>query len=316
MRRLGRYPHRALNTARQVGCIASRSCRRAPLARPECFDLKSVRARSGLRAACGGGCGSQRFPKSSRLMPDQSTAHAGSADSRSLLRAASPQEPARRCHSVVAYLALSVVLHLTLGVSVLLTVALVVLTAGFLVRTFVVFHDCGHGSLFSSKRANRWVGRFAGCWCFHRMTLAARPCGASRQLGRSRASRHRDIVTLTVDEYRARSPRRSTGVPVDTQSVGQFGIGPIVAMVVGPRSPLALSVAPTQQCARDRCMRVPGRRRAVRLIGWTRCYWLAPSALLAEDWDLAVLRATPVRDATEEQRPMDYTEGHCGGSST
>src|ERR1700733_1904208 len=64
--------------------------------------------------------------------------------------------------SIVPYLALSVVLDLTLGISVLLTAALAVLTGGFLVRTFVVFHDCAHGSLFPSKRANRWVGRLAG----------------------------------------------------------------------------------------------------------------------------------------------------------
>lgn len=34
--------------------------------------------------------------------------------------------------------------------------------AGFLVRTFVVFHDCAHGSLLASRRANRWVGRLLG----------------------------------------------------------------------------------------------------------------------------------------------------------
>src|SRR5690348_11184611 len=61
--------------------------------------------------------------------------------------------------SIVPYLALSILLDLTLGTSVLLTVSLVVLAGGFLVRTFVVFHDCAHGSLFASKGANRWIGR-------------------------------------------------------------------------------------------------------------------------------------------------------------
>ena len=64
--------------------------------------------------------------------------------------------------SMVPYLAVSILLDLTLGVSILLTVTLVALAAGFLVRTFIVFHDCAHGSLFPSKRANRWVGRLAG----------------------------------------------------------------------------------------------------------------------------------------------------------
>src|SRR5690242_11267462 len=49
--------------------------------------------------------------------------------------------------SVVPYLAVSVLMYLALDVSYLLTLALVLPAAGFLVRTFVVFHDCAHGSL-------------------------------------------------------------------------------------------------------------------------------------------------------------------------
>src|SRR5207253_7930698 len=48
--------------------------------------------------------------------------------------------------SVVPYLALSGVMYVSLGVSPLLVLLLAVLQAGFLVRTFVVFHDCAHGS--------------------------------------------------------------------------------------------------------------------------------------------------------------------------
>src|SRR5579871_5895586 len=64
--------------------------------------------------------------------------------------------------SVVPYLAVSVLMYLSLGVSNLLTLALVLPASGFLVRTFVVFHDCAHGSLFASKRANRHVGSVLG----------------------------------------------------------------------------------------------------------------------------------------------------------
>jgi fatty acid desaturase len=47
--------------------------------------------------------------------------------------------------SAVPYLAVCVLMYLALGVSYLLTLALVLPAAGFLVRTFVVFHDCAHG---------------------------------------------------------------------------------------------------------------------------------------------------------------------------
>src|SRR5437588_3171319 len=138
--------------------------------------------------------------------------------------------------SIVPYLALSVLLYLTLGVSVLLTVALVVLAAGFLVRTFVVFHDCAHGSLFASKRANRRVGRLAGLLVLSpyerwRHDHAVHH-GTSGDLERRGVG---DIVTLTVQEYRARSWRSRLAYRVIRNPVFMFGLGPIIAMVVGPR---------------------------------------------------------------------------------
>src|SRR3984957_19352105 len=64
--------------------------------------------------------------------------------------------------SVGAYLSLCVAMYLMLSVSLLLVVALVIPTAGFLVRVFVMFHDCVHGSLLPSKRANTWAGTVLG----------------------------------------------------------------------------------------------------------------------------------------------------------
>src|SRR3954469_18229147 len=56
--------------------------------------------------------------------------------------------------SVVAYLALTAGMYAALDVSVLLVIVLAVPAAGFLVRTFVVFHDCAHGSFLPWRRAN------------------------------------------------------------------------------------------------------------------------------------------------------------------
>src|SRR3954453_11749747 len=64
--------------------------------------------------------------------------------------------------SVLAYLALTAVMYAAVDVSVLLVVILVVPAAGFLVRTFVVFHDCAHGSFLPWRRANRWLGITCG----------------------------------------------------------------------------------------------------------------------------------------------------------
>ena len=56
--------------------------------------------------------------------------------------------------SAVPYIALCGLMYVSLGASLVLTLALAIPAAGFLVRVFVVFHDCAHGSLFPSRRAN------------------------------------------------------------------------------------------------------------------------------------------------------------------
>ncbi len=138
--------------------------------------------------------------------------------------------------SVVPYLALSVLLFFTLGVSPLLTGALAILAAGFLVRTFIVFHDCTHGSLLPSKRANRYVGRITGL-------LVLAPFGRWRH---DHAVHHAtsgdlerrgvgDVLTLTVEEYYARSPRGRLEYRISRNPLVMFVLGPIVAMVIGPR---------------------------------------------------------------------------------
>lgn len=43
-----------------------------------------------------------------------------------------------------------------------LCLLLAVPAAGFLVRLFMIQHDCGYGSFFRQRRANDWLGR--GCW--------------------------------------------------------------------------------------------------------------------------------------------------------
>ena len=68
--------------------------------------------------------------------------------------------------SVLPYLVLSVSMYLALQVSYLLVLALAVPAAGFLLRTFIIFHDCTHGSFWPSRRANAWLGAVCGVLVF------------------------------------------------------------------------------------------------------------------------------------------------------
>ncbi len=140
------------------------------------------------------------------------------SDSRSQLRAAvAPFETAKPglaiwqlATSLGLYLATVAAMYWSLTISYWLTLALAFPAAAFLVRTFIVQHDCGHGSFFAGRRANDMVGRICGV-----LTLAP------YQNWRRQHSQHHanwnnldrresgaDIYSscLTVEEYRALTP--------------------------------------------------------------------------------------------------------------
>jgi acyl-lipid omega-6 desaturase (Delta-12 desaturase) len=186
--------------------------------------------------------------------------------------------------SVVPYLVLSALIYLTLGVSVLLTLALAIPAAGFLVRTFIVFHDCGHGSMLPSKRGNAYLGALLGLFVLapygrwrHDHAVHHATSGDLERRGVG------DVLTLTVAEYRARSPRGRLAYRLIRNPLVMFGLGPVFAMIVGPRL-VARGARPRM---RNSVLATDAALAAVVgglcwLMGWQQflIVW-APSALLA-----------------------------------
>jgi omega-6 fatty acid desaturase (delta-12 desaturase) len=186
--------------------------------------------------------------------------------------------------SVVPYLLLSVLSYNLIDYSPLYAALLAVPTAGFLVRTFVVFHDCSHGSLLPSKRANAYVGAVLGLMVlapFHRWRHDhAMHHASSGDLERRGVG---DLPTLTVAEYRARSPRGRFAYRTFRNPLVMFGLGPIFAMVIGPR------IATRAQRPRLRHSVMLTDLSLLAIIG-PLCWWIgvvnflivwAPAALLA-----------------------------------
>lgn len=110
--------------------------------------------------------------------------------------------------------------------------------AGFLLRLFVVQHDCGHGTLFARRRANDWTGRLLG-------VLTLTPYDDWR---RSHAVHHAsagnldkrgigDVLTLTLDEYRALSPGRRLRYRLYRHPLVMFGLAPAWLFLVRYRLP-------------------------------------------------------------------------------
>lgn len=138
--------------------------------------------------------------------------------------------------SVVPYLALTVAMYLCVDVSVWVVLALAVPASGFLQRTFIVFHDCTHGSFMPTRRGNLWLGRFTGFLVFQpfanwRHSHAVHH-GTAGDLDRRGTG---DVPTLTVEEYMSRSWKQRLAYRLFRNPLVMFGIGPVWSLMIGPR---------------------------------------------------------------------------------
>lgn len=108
--------------------------------------------------------------------------------------------------TLLPLLASFAIMYWLLAVSFWWTLLLAVPTAGLLVRTFILMHDCAHGSFFASRRANHLIGAVTGVLTLtpfdqwrHEHALHHASAGDLDRRG------HGDVDTLTVREYLART---------------------------------------------------------------------------------------------------------------
>ncbi|REB07977.1 fatty acid desaturase [Sporosarcina sp. BI001-red] len=123
-----------------------------------------------------------------------------------------------------------------LSVSIWLTLAICVVASGFVVRTFIIFHDCTHGSFFKNKKANDIVGTITGV-----LTLFA-----YEKWKREHAIHHAsssnldkrgvgDIWVMTIQEYQEASFWQRLAYRVYRNPLVMFGFGPLYLVLITSR---------------------------------------------------------------------------------
>jgi omega-6 fatty acid desaturase (delta-12 desaturase) len=176
------------------------------------------------------------------------TPTAAAAEFRNLIRALARYREPNPWRSIVEILITVVPLVLlwllmwwTLHIGYGLYLLLAVPAAGFLVRLFMIQHDCGHGAFFQQRLANDWVGRAIGVltltpYDFWRRTHAAHHATSGNLERRGMG----DIDTLTVSEYLALSRLRRLRYRLYRHPLVMFGLGPAYLFFLQHRLPIGL----------------------------------------------------------------------------
>lgn len=111
--------------------------------------------------------------------------------------------------------------------------------AGLLVRLFIIQHDCGHGSLFTSRRANDWLGRVLGIFTFTPYEYwRLQHAGHHATSGNLDRRGLGDIDTLTVKEYLSRGKFGRLIYRLYRHPVIMFGLGPAYMFILRHRLPI------------------------------------------------------------------------------
>lgn len=140
------------------------------------------------------------------------------------------------CNSVLPFLALWYVMYRSLEIGYWLTLLLAVPTAGFMVRCFIIFHDCCHGSFFREIKTNDRLGLVMGVLVLtpfyqwkHSHAIHHATAGDLDRRGIG------DVYTMTVEEYLAAPWYRKLGYRIMRNPLILFTVGSFIVFTLTHR---------------------------------------------------------------------------------
>ncbi len=143
--------------------------------------------------------------------------------------------------TIVPLVLLWIAMWVALPYSYLVSLLLAFPAAGFLVRLFMIQHDCGHGAFFRRRSFNDWLGRAIGVltltpYDYWRRTHNMHHAGSGNLARRGTG----DITTLTVSEYLALPWRGRLRYRIYRHPMVLFGIGPVWLFFLQHRLPVGM----------------------------------------------------------------------------
>jgi omega-6 fatty acid desaturase (delta-12 desaturase) len=175
-----------------------------------------------------------------------------------------------------------------LSVSYLLTLAVAVAAGCFLVRLFMIQHDCGHGAFFRHKLANDWVGRAIGVLTLTPHDVRRRSHAAHHATSGNHDKRGSgDVCTLTVREYRELPLWRRIGYRLYRHPLIMFGLGSSYLFLLRNRLPTKPTTAD-----REEWVSTLGTNGAIAITCATLIYFLGPLPFLLVHLPIVLVAAS------------------------
>jgi len=142
-------------------------------------------------------------------------------------------------NTFLPFIALWILMYFSMQWSILLTIGLGVINAFFMVRIFIIQHDCGHQSFFKSKKLNNAVGYICSLFSSIPFNYWAKIHNFHHgHNGQLEVREVGDIPTLTVDEYRQRSKWGKLRYRIWRMPLITFVIAPAFYFIISNRFPL------------------------------------------------------------------------------
>ena len=190
--------------------------------------------------------------------------------------------------TIVPFIGLWALAWMALSVSYWLTLLVSILAGAFLVRFFLIQHDCGHGAFFRSKQANDWIGRVLG-------VITLTPYDIWR---RSHAIHHAtsgnldergvgDIDILTVREYRASTWGKRLTYRLYRSPPVLFIIGPAYQFLLRNRLPQMFN-----SDKRSYWISAMGTNLSIALVVAVCCYFLGLGSFFAVHLPITLVAAS------------------------